>query len=71
MLVVARESDGDVGYTHVGLDLNEDTGVEEVRIELGPLAFITTIDRAAILAEQIRSVLYDIGQYTMPLHRAV
>jgi hypothetical protein len=72
MLVVAREQDGDVTTTAAVLDLNEDTDTYEMRLELGPLAFIVGLDRAAELAEQIRDQLIEANYFAPPqFHRAV
>lgn len=72
MLVVAREKDGDVASTAAVLDLNEDTDTYEMRLELGPLAFIVSLDRAADLAEQIRNELISLNYFSPPqFHKAV
>ena len=70
MLIIARESDGDVPTTRAEIDINEATQQEEMRLEFGPLAFIVSLDRAHEAMEQIRTKLIDVGYFAPPLNKA-
>ncbi len=70
MLVVARQQDGDVEHVAAEIDLNEDANQEEMRLELGPLAFIVSLDRAYELSAAIRNKLIEVGYFAPPIKQA-